>query len=421
MDSAPVILARALGDFTQWALGRALAAGVRRLYFLSRDGWYPFRLGEALCRGWDLPIECRYLYGSRRAWRLPLAHRDPARLVGQLCGKGGGATLGEILFQAGLSPREAGAAAAPLGVPQELPLSPGQRRELAPRLLACPAFLHPMETASRQALGLFLGYLRQEGLGEDVPWALVDSGWMGSTQDTLGEALTLLGRPGSPRGYYAGLYRAPRRGRWEGFFFQPGERLAIQAGFEPSLWEAAFAAPHGTVLGYGPRDGGFVPLLRQQIAPAPGHRAHPRQLARGGHLVGQRGHNPLLHGLHGQGDLPLRQGRRAGLAGLHADGQGFQRWIVHSAARHKADAVFLKARQRRVQRTADHIAGSRRAARLPGHIRVAEPVQFFLQSGLVGHKRRDVQSHFMVVLGGNKFGLHTFPPIFSPAMGCARR
>ena len=115
MDSAPVILARALGDFTQWALGRALAAGVRRLYFLSRDGWYPFRLGEALCRGWDLPIECRYLYGSRRAWRLPLAHRDPARLVGQLCGKGGGATLGDILFQAGLSPREAGAAAASLG------------------------------------------------------------------------------------------------------------------------------------------------------------------------------------------------------------------------------------------------------------------------------------------------------------------
>ena len=56
MDSAPVILARALGDFTQWALGRALAAGVRRLYFLSRDGWYPFLLGEALLL---------YLYGGK--------------------------------------------------------------------------------------------------------------------------------------------------------------------------------------------------------------------------------------------------------------------------------------------------------------------------------------------------------------------
>ena len=236
MDSAPVILARALGDFTQWALGRALAAGVRRLYFLSRDGWYPFQLGEALCRGWDLPIECRYLYGSRRAWRLPLAHRDPARLVGQLCGKGGGATLGEILFQAGLSPREAGAAAALLGVPQELPLSPGQRRELAPRLLVCPAFLHPMEAASRRALGPFLGYLRQEGLGEDVPWALVDSGWMGSTQETLAQALALLGAAQGPRGYYWGLYQAPQLGRWACYSFSPGRELKRQAGFCPGFF-----------------------------------------------------------------------------------------------------------------------------------------------------------------------------------------
>lgn len=302
MDSAPVILARALGDFTQWALGRALAAGVRRLYFLSRDGWYPFRLGEALCRGWDLPIECRYLYGSRRAWRLPLAHRDPARLVGQLCGKGGGATLGDILFQAGLSPREAGAAAASLGLPQELPLSPGQRRELAPRLLVCPAFLHPMEAASRRAVGPFLGYLRQEGLGEDVPWAVVDSGWMGSTQDTLGEALTLLGRPGSPRGYYAGLYRAPRRGQWEGFFFQPGERLAIQAGFEPSLWEAAFAAPHGTVLGYGPRDGGFVPLLGEARSSPAAARLEEAFTQWGEHLARQPRPRDLVS--HARRDLP---------------------------------------------------------------------------------------------------------------------
>ena len=148
-----------------------------------------------------------------------------------------------------------------LKLPGEQVLTRGERRTLGRELLACPAFLRGVERHSRQALPAFFGYLRQEGLLEPVPWALVDSGWMGSTQNTLGEALTLLGRPGSPRGYYAGLYRAPRRGQWEGFFFQPGERLAIQAGFEPSLWEAAFAAPHGTVLGYGPRDGGFVPLL----------------------------------------------------------------------------------------------------------------------------------------------------------------
>ena len=216
---------------------------MRRLYFLSRDGWYPFRLGEALCRGWDLPIECRYLYGSRRAWRLPLAHRDPARLVGQLCGKGGGATLGDILFQAGLSPREAGAAAASLGLPQELPLSPGQRRELAPRLLACPAFLHPMEAASRRAVGPFLGYLRQEGLEEDIPWALVDSGWMGSTQDTLGEALTLLGGRGARGATTPGCTAPPAGASGRAFSSSPGSGWPSRRGLSPACGRPLLPPP----------------------------------------------------------------------------------------------------------------------------------------------------------------------------------
>ena len=125
---------------------------------------------------------------------------------------------------------------------------------------------------------------------------------MGSTQDTLGEALTLLGRPGSPRGYYAGLYRAPRRGQWEGFFFQPGERLAIQAGFEPSLWEAAFAAPHGTVLGYGPRDGGFVPLLGEARSSPAAARLEEAFTQWGEHLARQPRPRDLVS--HARRDLP---------------------------------------------------------------------------------------------------------------------
>ena len=66
-----------------------------------------------------------------------------------------------------------------------------------------------------RSLPAFFGYLRQEGLLEPVPWALVDSGWMGTTQETLGQALRLLGKSGSLRGYYAGLYRGPSLSRGE--------------------------------------------------------------------------------------------------------------------------------------------------------------------------------------------------------------
>lgn len=254
-------LAPALLAFTQWVLGRALEDGVARLYFLARDGWHPWRLASRLCRAWGLPVECRYLYGSRYAWRLPLCHRDVPLALSRLCVKGQGVTLGGVLAQAGLSPREQGAVSQALALPLGRRLSERDRRALAGELARCPAFLHPMEERSRRALPALAGYLRQEGLLGPVPWALVDSGWMGSTQETLGEALSLLGWQGQLQGYYAGLYRAPAQGRWDCFFFRPGRDLPVQAGFEPSLFEAAFCAPHGMTTGYRWLEGRFFPLL----------------------------------------------------------------------------------------------------------------------------------------------------------------
>ena len=228
-------LAPAVGAFSQWVLGRALKDGVRRLYFLSRDGWHFYHMAQRLCRAWGLPVECRYLYGSRYAWRLPLYHTDHRRALSQLCGKL--AVLGKSV------------------------LSPGERRALFQKLKACPRFLFLMDRNSRQALPGLAGYLRQEGLLEGVPWALVDSGWMGSTQETLAQALALLGAAQGPRGYYWGLYQAPQLGRWACYSFSPGRELKRQAGFCPGFFEAALAAPQGMALGYEERRGRFIPRL----------------------------------------------------------------------------------------------------------------------------------------------------------------
>ena len=119
------------------------------------------------------------------------------------------------------------------------------------------------------ALPPFAGYLRQEGLLDGTSWALVDSGWMGSTQETLAQALSLLGRRGTPRGYYAGLYRAPAAGLWDCCFFRPGRDLKRQAVFEPSLFEGVFSAPQGMTLGYRKQEGRFVPVLGKPRPPLP--------------------------------------------------------------------------------------------------------------------------------------------------------
>ena len=254
-------LAPAVGAFSQWVLGRALKDGVRRLYFLSRDGWHFYHMAQRLCRAWGLPVECRYLYGSRYAWRLPLYHTDHRRALSQLCGKVLSPTLEVVLRQAGLSPEERAGVLGELAVSENSVLSPGERRALFQKLKACPRFLFLMDRSSRQALPVLAGYLRQEGLLEGVPWALVDSGWMGSTQETLAQALALLGAAQGPRGYDWGLYQAPQLGRWACYSFSPGRELKRQAGFCPGFFEAALAAPQGMALGYEERRGRFIPRL----------------------------------------------------------------------------------------------------------------------------------------------------------------
>lgn len=254
-------LAPAVGAFSQWVLGRALKDGVRRLYFLSRDGWHFYHMAQRLCRAWSLPVECRYLYGSRYAWRLPLYHTDHRRALSQLCGKVLSPTLGGVLRQAGLSPEERAGVLGELAVSGNSVLSPGERRALFQKLKACPRFLFLMDRSSRQALPGLAGYLRQEGLLEGVPWALVDSGWMGSIQETLAQTLALLGAAQGPRGYYWGLYQAPQLGRWACYSFSPGRELKRQAGFCPGFFEAALAAPQGMTLGYEERRGRFIPRL----------------------------------------------------------------------------------------------------------------------------------------------------------------
>lgn len=53
------------------------------------------------------------------------------------------------------------------------------------------------------------GYLQQEGLLEEVPDAIVDSGWVGSMQMALNEVLASMGRTKPLEGYYWGLYARP--------------------------------------------------------------------------------------------------------------------------------------------------------------------------------------------------------------------
>ena len=57
--------------YVSWAIDDALANGVKCLYFISRDGYHLKRIADAIIKQRKLPIKSKYIYGSRKAWRIP--------------------------------------------------------------------------------------------------------------------------------------------------------------------------------------------------------------------------------------------------------------------------------------------------------------------------------------------------------------
>lgn len=57
--------------YVSWAIKHAISKGVETLYFISRDGYHLKRIADAIIQIKKLSIKTKYIYGSRKAWRIP--------------------------------------------------------------------------------------------------------------------------------------------------------------------------------------------------------------------------------------------------------------------------------------------------------------------------------------------------------------
>ena len=189
-DTACDVVGPLVFGFVHWCLTEAKARGLRRLYFVARDGQLPQRVAERLATAWGFDVECRYLHGSRQAWH--------------------------------------------------------------------PAAEPGAETLRARALG----YLRQEGLLDGTPWAMVDIGWHGNLQRSLSRLLAA----GPLTGFYFGLVpeaTGPAGDTVLGYWNQlPACGHGVRR-LNHALWEIFLSADHGSVLGYRVEAGRVVPELRE--------------------------------------------------------------------------------------------------------------------------------------------------------------
>lgn len=260
------VLAPALNGFVAWVLKESMKQGIKRLYFLARDGYFMYQTADLYVKELGLPIECKYLYCSRYSIRVPNYHLDIEKALDYITLGGLDVTAKKLYKRAGFSREQRrkmyDEQILPLQKEEQIPRE--QLPEIKKRLGKSKQFMEILRENSCQAFPMYEQYLKQEGLLEDIPMALVDSGWVGSMQKELNLSLQKLGKKDSLKGFYWGLYELPqdtKRADYFTYFFSPEGEMKRKTTFNNCLFESIFSAPHGMTLGYEMKEDKICPIL----------------------------------------------------------------------------------------------------------------------------------------------------------------
>ena len=263
-----LVLSPAMNAYVIWLLRRAADSGIRRLYFLARDGYLVYETAQKYCRQLNLPIECRYLYCSRYSLRAAIYHQDIDEALSYICRGGMGITPRKLMLRSGFSAQRSEEILSQLDLSYEpnTPIPFAHLPQVRETLKNSQIYTSALTEISLQAFPAVKGYFSQEGLLEDCPMAIVDSGWTGSMQKSIQQIRQLCGCQNPICGFYYGIYYLPHgatASEYHAFSFYRWRHLGRKVFFNNNLFETVYCSPHGSTQGYKQEDDAYVPVLTE--------------------------------------------------------------------------------------------------------------------------------------------------------------
>ena len=260
------IISPALVSFVWWVLINAHKNEQNKLYFMARDGYIMYRIAEQFCARFDLGIECRYLYGSRLAWRTAAYHLMGDEKYKYIFSGGYMITPKIILKRVQAGKKQRHKIYEDINKDTHIirdkydlsnenqTLNSECMRIFAQKLKRSRVFSEYLEHISKEQLYGLSMYLRQEGVfDETADIILVDSGWTGSIQRTLRQIAEHNMANPKITGYYFGLYahsHDPLDGEYIAWYFMPGSRVRRMTNFNNNVFECMCASPFKMTTGY---------------------------------------------------------------------------------------------------------------------------------------------------------------------------
>ena len=274
-EYAAEVAGPAVYAFVLWVLRSAQRQGIRKVWFMARDGQAMIPVAREIARRLNLDVDVGYLYGGRQVVKVAaLRELDDAALEWMT----GGAwflSVAEMLIRVGIDADDVRETLRGSGLPESEPI--GWERmpllrdflrhsNVAPKILAAAA-------ARRVDV---LDYFRQCGIVGEERCCIVDIGWRGTVVKAIDD---LIGRAETVKHLYLyfGLYARPPQCAglsMSGYLFDADGDKKLGSGLDiPNLsaaMEIFCQANHGSVLELRRKGLGFEPICREEDASAGG-------------------------------------------------------------------------------------------------------------------------------------------------------
>ena len=261
----------ALLAYVLWVLKTAKRTGLKKLYFLARDGQILLKIAQLCAPSVQYEGEMKYLFASRQSWRLPgtkVVNRNSLQWALEDTDY---LSIRAFLERVGLRPEEIEGLLSSYGLTREnwgRNLDKHERQKLQ-SLIADPELLHRVAATALCLKQQLLAYLGEQGVLDGKPFGIVDLGWHGSLQNALENILCSTEVP-KPFGFYFGLSKkASKLGSDRTFAFFFDERTSTGC-FDRNYWveptmEVFCTADHGLTLCFEQRNGCMQPTLKEPL------------------------------------------------------------------------------------------------------------------------------------------------------------
>lgn len=257
--AGPVII-----SYVLWLVNDAKNKGIKRLYFLARDGMIMYKIAKIYVQEMNISIDVRYLYLSRISLRRALFYIDGKEVLRQATERTTNLRVMDILESLPLNDFQKEELLSGLENISENELLTNEKvTEIEKLILGNKRIWNQMKQTSKNSYQLFIAYLEQELFFEDCRIALVDSGWKGTIQKNLEKIIRFeKDMQIELMGYYFGIenYGTLIKKGYNSFFLKD-DKIFRRVTLNKNLFELFCSANHGMTLDYKRTEGLIVPVI----------------------------------------------------------------------------------------------------------------------------------------------------------------